>query len=342
MAVQPVLLILASQSSPVVDDKDRGMVRNPMRAILLAALLLCSPMAAYAQQPGGLEAARASVVSVLPVWPGQAPNSDEPEGSGVVIGDGRRVVTADHVLGPGQSPRLVFVRDSDGVIHEAKVVHRDKLTDVAVLELDAGLPPAARRAGPVMVGQEVCAIGNAFGLDLSVTCGHVSAVHRTGVGFNAVEDFIQTDAAVNPGMSGGALVDSEGRLAGMLSAIFTKQADANIGVNFAVHMELVDAVVDDASAGRQLFPFKTGVQARPVPPKGETGREGLQIVNVIAGSAAEAAQLKPGDLIYHAGGRRVRKMADWVSVMAQTRPGGTVDVAGERNGEPFKATLTNQ
>lgn len=340
MAAQPAWSTSASRNSPVADGN--GMILDPIRTALLAVMLVSSPVAGKAQQPGGLATARASVVSVLPVWPGQAPNADEPEGSGVVVGDGRRMVTADHVLGPGRLPERVFVRDSDGVIYKASVLHRDKVADVAVLELDAGLQPAERRSEAVMVGQEVCAIGNAFGLDLSVTCGHVSAIHRTGVGFNAVEDFIQTDAAVNPGMSGGALVDSEGRLVGMLSAIFTKQADANIGVNFALHMELVDAVMDAAPTGRQLLPFKTGVLARPVPPKGETGREGLLVANIAPASAADAAGLKPGDLIYFAGGRRVRKMADWVSVMAQTRPGATVDVTVERSGKPISVMLTHQ
>ena len=326
----------------MADGIGRGQVRSLMQSVLLAGLAFAAPVTVQSQEPAKLEAARASVVSVLPVWPGQAPNADEPEGSGVVVGDGRRVVTADHVLGPGALPELVLVRDSDGVIHKAKVLHRDKLSDVAVLEVDAGLQPAPRRPEAVKVGQEVCAIGNAFGLDLSVTCGHVSAVHRTGVGFNAVEDFIQTDAAVNPGMSGGALVDSDGRLVGMLSAIFTKQADANIGVNFAVHMELVDAVVGAAETGRPLLPFKTGVLARPVPPNGETGRQGLLVVKVVPASAAEAGGVKAGDLIYFAGDRRVRKMADWVSVMAQTGPGETVEVAGEREGKPFKAALKRE
>ena len=77
----------------------------------------------------------------------------------------------------------------------------------------------------------LCAVRNAFGLGLSVTCGVVSALHRTDTGFNDVEDFLQTDAAVNPGMSGGALVDEDGRLVGLLSAIFASGADTNAGVN---------------------------------------------------------------------------------------------------------------
>jgi len=91
---------------------------------------------------------------------------------------------------------------------------------------------------PPELGDPVCAIGNAFGLGLTVTCGVVSGLHKAGVGFNAIEDFVQTDAAVNPGASGGALVNRSGKLVGVLSAIFTKKSDANIGVNFAVSSSL--------------------------------------------------------------------------------------------------------
>jgi len=88
-------------------------------------------------------------------------------------------------------------------------------------------------------GAPVCALSNAFGLGIGITCGVVSANRRTGVGFNHTEDFIQTDASVNPGSSGGALVDLEGKLVGLLSAIFTKDSDSDIGVNFAVSTELM-------------------------------------------------------------------------------------------------------
>jgi S1-C subfamily serine protease len=219
------------------------------------------------------------------------------------------------------------------------VLARNRLTDIAVLALDTPLTAATWRAGPVGPGLPVCAIGNAFGLGLSITCGRVSATHRAGIGFNAVEDFIQTDAAVNPGMSGGALVDEDGALVGMLSAIFTKQSDANIGVNFAVHLGLVHAVRSAAEAGAPFVPFKTGVLARPVPPKGEAGREGLLVARLVDGSAGAQAGLETGDVIYSAGGRRIRKVADWVSVMAQVGPGDEVSVSGIRGVNPFEATL---
>jgi S1-C subfamily serine protease len=315
------------------------MMRAVMVALCLAWAWLLPAATAGAQDAQAMIKARASVVSVLPVWPGRPPNAAEPEGSGVVVGDGTRVVTADHVLGPGEAAARVMVRDSDGVIHRARVLARNRLTDIAVLALDTPLTAATWRSGPVGPGLPVCAIGNAFGLGLSITCGRVSATHRAGTGFNGVEDFIQTDAAVNPGMSGGALVDEDGALVGMLSAIFTKQSDANIGVNFAVHLGLVHAVRSAAEAGAPFVPFKTGVLARPVPPKGEAGREGLLVARLVDGSAGVQAGLETGDVIYSAGGRRIRKVADWVSVMAQVGPGDEVSVSGIRGVNPFEATL---
>ncbi|MEE4238625.1 MAG: trypsin-like peptidase domain-containing protein [Anderseniella sp.] len=318
---------------------------NPRQAVAVIVVCLLSSWPAPAVQAGetaALVKARASVVSVLPVWPGRPPNADEPEGSGVVIGDGTIVVTADHVLGPDGDQVKLVVRDSDGVIYPARIKVRSKASDIAVLSLETPLPPISLRgsdAGAPGLGEPVCAIGNAFGLGLSVTCGHVSAVNRAGVGFNAIEDFIQTDAAVNPGMSGGALVDREGRFAGLLSAIFTKQSDANIGVNFAIDAQLVEVVVEQTAEGAPFLPFKTGVLAQQVPASGEAGREGIRVARLVPGSAGEVAGLQPGDIIYGAGGRRIRKPQDWLSVMARVRRGQPVAVEAVRNGEALVIEL---
>jgi S1-C subfamily serine protease len=109
----------------------------------------------------------------------------------------------------------------------------------------AATTPIALAGERPETGAPVCALSNAFGLGIGITCGVVSANRRSGIGFNRVEDFLQTDAALNPGSSGGALVDLDGRLVGLLSAIFTKDSDANIGVNFAVSTELLLKSVPD-------------------------------------------------------------------------------------------------
>ena len=187
-----------------------------------------------------------------------------------------------------------------------------------------------------------CAIGNAFGLGLSLTCGLVSAVHRTGTGFNPVEDFVQTDAAVNPGSSGGALVNKSGRLIGVLSAIFTKSADANIGVNFAVSTALARRVATDLRDGKKVQWSFGGAGLGAIPQRGGLGRLGAEVLRVRPGSAAEKAGLLPGDIIRHVDKRRIRKPRDFRSAMARLLPGDRVDIKFERDGKDERVTLTAQ
>ncbi len=314
----------------------KGRSAAPVLAISLLGFIV--PTVA-AEDGSAFETARKSVVTVLPVWPGKPSNASEPEGSGVVIGDGYTVVTADHVLGPAQEQVPVLVRDDDGTSYRARVVARHKPSDIAILHIDQKLPAIAARESQLWLGEQVCAIGNAFGVGLSVSCGRVSAVHRAGVGFNAIEDFIQTDAAVNPGMSGGALVDLEGRFAGMLSAIFTKQSDANIGVNFAVDVKLVTVITDGLAKTGKFVPVRTGVLLRAIPSKGEPGRQGVVVVKVIPGLAGDKSGFKPGDTLYEANGRRIRKPEDWLSVMAGLTRNEQVRVSGVRDGKTRQWTM---
>jgi len=269
-----------------------------------------------------------SVVSVLPDWPAANARLEEPEGSGVVVLDGRSVITAMHVV---EKARNIRIRTSSGQILKAWLQGTDRATDLALLKLDTRLAPLAF-GGDVELGQGVCAIGNAFGLGLSVTCGTVSAVNRAGVGFNSIEDFVQTDAAVNPGSSGGALIDGEGRLVGVLSAIFTKTSDANIGVNFAISAPLARKVVQALSVDGSIAWQLGGLGLKAYPAKDAVGQMAAEVVRVRTGGPAEVAGLKPGDRLIFADGRRIRKPADFRSIMARQN-GGTVVTVEIRRGE---------
>lgn len=283
-----------------------------MRAAILATLIWLSGLGVGFA--AGLAESLKSVVSVLPEWPPDAQRTEEPEGSGVVVLDGRTVLTALHVVDKALS---VKVRTSDGEILEARISGRDRATDIAALTIDRSLPVIDWSSVEPAVGEKVCAIGNAFGLGLSVTCGVVSGLHRSGIGFNAVEDFVQTDAAVNPGSSGGALVTGEGKFVGLLSAIFTKTSDANIGINFAVSSPLTREVARQLQeSGRVTRPI-SGARLEQVPEKGGTGKLAARVVSTRPGSLAEKAGLKAGDVIISAGGRRIRKPADFVGAMSQ-------------------------
>tara|TARA_E500000318_G_scaffold55810_1_gene51858 strand:+ start:25540 stop:26250 length:711 start_codon:yes stop_codon:yes gene_type:complete len=213
-------------------------------ALFLAALFLSLAGVAEAQTDArhAWSAASPSIFEVEPTWPGYrkpgfgAPAGTAPEGTGVAILRPGLLVTAAHVVSKATE---VHVRAPDGTRQLATILAIDQKTDVAFLTVDLQTSPVALAEVRPETGAPVCALSNAFGLGIGITCGVVSANKRSGIGFNHTEDFIQTDASVNPGSSGGALVDLQGRLVGMLSAIFTKDSDSDIGVNFAVSTELL-------------------------------------------------------------------------------------------------------
>lgn len=278
----------------------------------------------------GPAAALPSVVSLLPLWSGRPANPEEPEGSAVVIGhdgDGTLLVTADHVLGDAVRFRI---RTAEGVAYPALILGRDRPSDLALLRAQADLP-ALEFADPPALGAKVCAIGNAFGLGLSLTCGVLSAKGRAGVGFNRVEDFLQSDAAVNPGMSGGALLDSDGRLIGLLSAIFTKGSDADIGVNFSVSSALIQAALPDLASGGPVAWPHVDLLFRPPEVEAE-GPLGPVVMRVPKAGAAAAADLQPKDRILHANLRRVRNLGEWRSAIALAQPGETITLEVWRSG----------
>ena len=197
--------------------------------------------------PHTWQAAAESIVIILPTWKGYsrpgfgAPPGVAPEGSGIIIAvtagtKSRYVLTAAHVVSKAVE---ISIRDHDGAEEPAEIVVLDEARDLAVLKTEQARHGLLPHADAPDIGSHACVIGNSFGLGLSFSCGVVSATGRKGIGFNAIEDFIQTDAAVNPGASGGALVDSQGALIGMVDGIFTKEADIDAGVNFAVSGALI-------------------------------------------------------------------------------------------------------
>ena len=217
--------------------------RIAMMAVLACALL--TNMARAEHGPATWSAAAPSVVVIEPTWPGYnrpgfgAPPGTAPAGTGIFIGTGDRsnhLVTAAHVITRATEIEIVT---EDGMRHAAAVIAVDNQRDIAILETKLKRRPITLRLTDPAIGEHGCAIGNSFGLGLSISCGVVSAIHRRQVGFNPIEDFVQTDAAINPGGSGGALVDADGRLIGMIDGIFTKEADIDAGVNFAVSVPLL-------------------------------------------------------------------------------------------------------
>ncbi|MEO3430897.1 trypsin-like peptidase domain-containing protein [Pelagibius sp. CAU 1746] len=307
---------------------------------VLTALLLATavPPAARAFEARVMD----SVVSVLPLWPGQPrggqpdlPPGVAPEGTAVAIAPGGYLATALHVVDRALE---VTVRLPDGRLVPAEVLGRDPASDLALLGIEADLPPLPYAPEPSL-GAPVCAVGNQFGLDLSVTCGVVSALHRAGTGFNPIEDFVQTDAVVNPGASGGALVDAEGRLVGLLSAIFTMESDANIGVNFAASAALVRRVMVDLKTYGQVRRAKAGLGLEELDPEERATEVGLRVAGVLPGGAAEAAGIRAGDLLTAVEGRRVTKVPEAIAAIQMKRPGETLRLALKRDGQTLDLGL---
>lgn len=282
-----------------------------------------------------------SVVRIKPDWSLAARGTDatgkprDPQGTGVAVMPGGYIATNVHVIGDATD---IDVMTEDGRILKAAVAGRDKATDIALLKVEADLPvldiaPAPELAAPV------CAIGNQFGLGLSVTCGVVSATGRSGMGFNPVEDFIQTDAAVNPGGSGGALVDMQGRLVGMVAAIFTKSSDADIGVNFATSVPLLMRVVGDLKAHGHVVRGVAGFRAGPLPPAMAMSGGGAMVESVIVDGPAFEAGLEAGDIITHIDGLPVSSMSALETIMFKKRPDETMTLETRRGNERRAITV---
>jgi S1-C subfamily serine protease len=302
--------------------------------IVLAGVVTLTPPPASAFDTSAV----ASVVSVLPAWPDPAVAEGrprDPEGSGVAVFENGYIATADHVIGRAAT---VDVRLGDGRRLPATVIGRDPPSDVALLKIDEPLPVPPVNRTPVL-GSPVCAVGNPFGLGLSISCGVVSALHRTGTGFNPFEDFIQTDAAVNPGGSGGGLFDADGRLIGMTSAIFTTQSDGDIGVNFAASIALVLRVAEDLRDHGRVLRARSGMTVTDIDDDARRLTSGVRVSRIQDGSGADNGGIAVGDIVTHVGDRAVHAPSDVTSAVFLNRRGDTITVDVVRNGASLSADI---
>ena len=320
--------------------------RHPLRGVMICRLALGAVvlLAAAADARAGIEESLfGSLVTVQPVWPGHAqageagpPSATEPEGTAVAIATGGYLVTALHVVDRASE---ISIRTADGRVMPAALVARDAATDLALLKIEADLPVLPRGPEPGL-GEPVCALGNPYGTGLSVSCGVVSGLHRTGMGFNAIEDFIQTDAAINPGMSGGALVDGEGRLVGVLLAIFTGQSDSDIGINFAASLPLVVRVIDDLLARGTVAWSRPGFGVVPLTREERRTISGAKVRGVLPGGPAAAAGLQRGDIVTRIGERRIHKASDVTAAIQLAKPGSSLTLAVTRENRSMTLDLS--
>jgi Do/DeqQ family serine protease len=230
-------------------------------------------------------------------------------GSGVIV-DARRgyVLTNNHVVANAAEVQVTL---KDGRTYPARLVGSDPETDIALLQLEASdlIAVPLGDSGRLQVGDLVIAIGNPFGLGQTVTSGIVSALGRSGLGIEGYEDFIQTDASVNPGNSGGALVNSRGELIGINTAILGPTG-GNIGIGFAVPVNMARAVMTQLIEHGEVRRGRLGITIQDLTPSLADAmdldlRGGAVISEIEAGSAAARAGLALGDVIVAVNGQPV-------------------------------------
>ncbi|MEZ5996224.1 MAG: Do family serine endopeptidase [Hyphomonadaceae bacterium] len=265
------------------------------------------------------------------------PRVEQSLGSGVIVRPDGVIVTNNHVIEGAQSLKVVL---ADRREFDAELVLADPRVDLAVLRIhaDGSLPslPFAN-TNDAEVGDLVLAIGNPFGLQQTVTSGIISALARTEVGVSDYAFFIQTDAAINRGNSGGALVDMNGALVGINSAIFSESGGSN-GIGFAIPSEMVRRVVESAvSGGTTVIRPWLGARLQTVTQElanslGLPRPEGALVTELYPRASGERAGLRDGDVILSVAGAEVRDEASIRYQFATQRPGSRVPLVVLRDG----------
>ncbi|WP_109124885.1 trypsin-like peptidase domain-containing protein [Dyella sp. C11] len=256
-------------------------------------------------------------------------------GSGVIVQQGY-VLTNNHVIANADDIQVLLY---DGRVAKATVVGADVETDLAVLKIDAGNLPvihiADQRAG--RTGDVVLAIGNPLGLNQTVTMGIISAIGRQ-LNTSSPEDFIQTDAAINLGNSGGALVNTDGELVGINTLLIGKAANAE-GISFAIPVASAKRVLDQIIDTGHVVRGWMGADYTFVPVTADSGlpaaARGAQVTDIYPGGPAAQAGIQPHDILLRIGTEDIVDPADLRRHEAAFKPGSKVEVSGLRNGAPF-------
>jgi putative serine protease PepD len=280
-------------------------------------------------------------------------------GSGIILSSDGQILTNNHVAEVAQGGGSLSVSFNDGSSADAKILGTDPLTDTALIQAEDvwGLTPATiGKSGDLDVGQGVVAIGSPFGLESTVTSGIVSALDRPvdvgsdGQGNVTVYPAIQTDAAINPGNSGGPLVDLSGNVVGINASIRTASngsESGSIGLGFAIPIDEVMPIVQQMADGQTPTHARMGVTVSDLSTgtsaSGDTNdaqlTEGARIEEVVAGSTADDAGLRQGDVVTKVNDNRITGSDSLVATIRSYRPGDTVTITYVRDGDERTAEL---
>lgn len=250
-------------------------------------------------------------------------------GSGVIVSANGYILTNHHVVEAADEVEVALV---DGRKAKASLIGSDPETDLAVLKVNLNDLPAITlgQSEQVKVGDVVLAVGNPFGVGQSVTMGIVSALSRSRVGINTFEDFIQTDAAVNPGNSGGALTDTSGNLIGINTAIYSRSG-GSLGIGFAIPVHSAKQIMEQIIQSGSVVRGWLGVSMQDLTEDlaesfGMDNLNGSLIANVLRDGPADKAGIKPGDIIVAVEGKAMKSTSELLKAVAALPPGNTVDV----------------
>ncbi len=298
--------------------------------------MAAEPLDAYSQVVAGVAAALTPRVASLRVPHSGGGMRGEGLGSAVIYTPDGFLLTNAHVVGRSDHGNAVF---SDGASAAFRVVGADPLSDLAVVRVDSSTPNPAvlGEADDLVVGQLVVAVGSPLGLTGSVTAGVVSALGRSlptqaGGSGRVIEDAIQTDAALNPGNSGGALADSRARVVGINTAVAGMGLGLAVPIN-ATTRKIIATLMRDGRVRRAYLGVVSVPFPLPEPLRARFGRTtGLRVVEVVRGAPADRAGLRAGDLLVTAGGAPVTRAQDLQKLMFSEAIGRPLAITVLRNG----------
>ncbi len=266
-------------------------------------------------------------------------------GSGVILDSANGyIITNAHLL---EKTNRVVVTLNDGRQFVAKMIGQDAASDIAVLQIKAPRLVAMTLgdSDKIKVGDFVTAIGSPFGLSKTVTSGIISAMGRSRLGIEGYEDFIQTDAAINVGNSGGALIDLSGRLVGINTAILSPANIGSVGIGFAIPINMAQSVMQQLVRYGEVKRGLMGVYVQKITPDlaqdfAMSNTDGALVAFIAPGSPAAKAGIMPGDIITHIDGRLVRDAAQVRNVVGLHRVGSAVKLELLRHNKPKSYTIS--